>query len=405
MLRKGIFLSLSISLFFLIILFPLKTHSIECDPQAVAKCSGDQCRELETSCSQKASELSQQADSLSSQIQYMDTQIYLTGIKILETEQKIESTTKEIDILGSRIEGLDTSLNYLSKLLLQRVVDGYKQRSISLFSLFFDSANANDFISRIKYQRTAQENNQKLLVQVEQTKLNFEEQKKLREQKIQELDALKVTLDNQKITLNGQKAAKQKLLVDTQNSEKIYRDLSAQARQQIAGFKSFSAGIGVISANQFGNGSDGNYYSQRDERWANKSIGYSNETILNVGCLLTSVAMASKKYGSNVTPSDMASDVGRFFGNTAYMKLPWPGVAGRSYVGLGTDWSVIDQELQNGNYVIVGILRNSCASGGDHFVVLKKKDGSDYIMHDPIYGPDTKFHDHYSSICSAAVFK
>jgi len=403
--KRSVFLFLFMLFLLLTALFPLKIHSVECDPQAVAKCSGDQCRELETSCNQKATELSQQADTLSSQILYMDTQIYLTGIKIQETQEKIESTTKEIDILGSRIEGLDTSLTYLSKLLLQRVVQGYKQRAVSLFNILFDSDNAYDFISRIKYQKTAQENNQKLLVQVEQTKLNFEEQKKLREQKIQELDMLKTTLDNQKITLNSQKAAKQKLLTDTQNSEKIYRDLSIQARQQIAGFKSFfsSIGAGIINANQFGNGSDGNYYSQRDERWANRSIGYSNESILNVGCLVTSVAIAAKKLGSSVNPLDIASDVSRFFGNTAYMKLPWPSVGGKSYVSLSQ--SDANQELQNGNYVIAGIRRNSCASGGDHFVVLTKKDGDNYIMHDPIYGPDQKFYDHYSSFCSFATFR
>jgi hypothetical protein len=242
-------------------------------------------------------------------------------------------------------------------------------------------------------------------VQVEQTKLNFEEQKKLREEKIQELDSLKITLSNQKVTLNSQKAAEQKLLADTQNNERVYRNLSEQARQQIAGFKSFfsSAGVGIISSNQFGNGSDGNYYSQRDERWANRSIGYSSESILDVGCLVTSVAMTSKKIGSGVNPADIASDVSRFFGNTAYMKLPWPSVAGKSYVSLSQ--SDANQELQNGNYVIAGIRKSSCVSGGDHFVVLTKKDGDNYLMHDPIYGPDKKFYDYYSSFCSFATFR
>jgi hypothetical protein len=128
-------------------------------------------------------------------------------------------------------------------------------------------------------------------------------------------------------------------------------------------------------------------------------MGYSSENVLNVGCLITSTAMVAKKYGDGSTPGDLAADANRFYGNTAYVTLPWRSVGGRSY----TPVSNIDQELQNGNYVIVGV--GGCGSGGSHFVVLTKKDGDSYIMHDPIYGPDKKFSDYYSNICSSATFK
>ena len=350
----------------------------------------------------KLSELRQQKNTLSQQIQYMDTQIYLTTLQIESTEQKIISTQKEIDILGTRIEGLDQSLNTLLKLLIQKIVESYKQRTLSLFSLLFDSENANDLLTKIKYVKTARDNNQKLLLQVQEAKSNYEEQKKLREEKKAELNKLTQTLNSQKQSLDTQKVQKQKLLADTQNDETNYQRLLTQAQAQLAGFKSFvtSVGAGIISANQFGTGSDGNYFSQRDERWAGQTIGYSSENILNVGCLLTSVAMLAKKYGANVTPFDIASDVNRFFGNTAYMKLPWEAVAGRSYSG-GVN---IDQELASGNYVIVGV--GNCGSyGGSHFIILTKKEGNDYIMHDPVFGPDLKFSSHYGNICSAATFK
>lgn len=349
----------------------------------------------------KLQELRQQKNTLSSQIQYMDTQISLTGLQINETEQKIIKTEKEIDLLGSRIEGLDQSLDYLSKLLITRVVEGYKHKPFSVLSIVLDNKNAYDFLNQIKYLKSAQDTNQKLLYSVQDAKSNAEEQKKLREDKKIELDRLTETLNVQKESLDSQKIQKQKLLVDTQSDETTYQRLLTQAQAQLAGFKSFvsTAGAGVISANQFGIGSDGAYYSQRDERWASQSIGYSSENILNVGCLLTSVAMIGKHYGENITPGDMASDTSRFYGSTAYMSLPWKGVAGRSYYG-GVD---IDQELANGNYVIVGV--GGCASGGSHFVVLTKKDGDDYIMNDPIYGPDLKFSSHYSNICSNGTFK
>ncbi|MBI3619573.1 C39 family peptidase [Candidatus Roizmanbacteria bacterium] len=353
----------------------------------------------------KLDSIRKEKNTLSSQIQYMDTQIYLTELRILDTESKIFTTQKEIELLTARIENLDSSLDHLSKLLIKRIVDGYKKGGVSFFALVLNSDNADDLINRIKYEKTAKNNNQKLLIHVQETKLNFEEQKKLREDKKNKLAALTVNLNRQKVDLDTQKAQKQKLLTDTQNDETTYQRLLAQAQAQLAAFKSFvvTAGAGVISANQFGTGADGSYYSQRDERWAYKTIGYSSENILNVGCLLTSVAMVAKKLGNNVTPLDIAVDPSRFWGNTASMNYPWPSIAGKNYSAVNN----IDQELQNGNYVIVGVTYSSCANsnGGDHYVVLTKKDGGDYIMNDPIYGPDLKFSSHYSTICSSGTFK
>jgi peptidoglycan hydrolase CwlO-like protein len=404
--RKLVSFLFIISCFFLLLLKNVgKTYSVDC--KIGASCNSEsECEELKNSCQQELSRLQTTKSTLASEIKYMDTQIYLTELKVQETEQKITQTQKEIDTLGSRIEGLDSSLNYLSKLLLEKIVESYKQRSLSLFDYILNAGSAGEFLAKVKYLKTTQNNNQKIVVQVQQAKLNFEEQKTLREEKIQQLDNLKNTLVAQKHELDIQKEAKQKLLADTQNSENVYQELLARAQRQLSAFKSFvqTSGAGsIIGANGFGTGSDGSYYSQRDERWAYKTIGYSSENILNVGCLITSIAMFGKKFGSNITPLDIASDISRFWGNTAWMKLPWPGVAGKEYVSV--DIGNIANELDQGNPVIVGVQINNCYSGGNHYVLLIKKEGNDYIMHDPIYGPDIKFSSHYSTICSAATFK
>lgn len=205
--------------------------------------AGDVAKKIEEY-EQKLNELAKQRDSLSSEIQYMTIQINLTTLKIKETEEKIVDTQKEIEILSSRIDGLDKALSYLSKLLLKKIVVGYKNRSVSFFDVLFDSQNANDFINRVKYLKTAQENNQKLLVQVQETKLNFEEQKRLREEKKIELDLLEQKLNAQKSELDNQKAAKQKLLSITQNDEKIYQRLLERARAEYAAIQGIIAGAG-----------------------------------------------------------------------------------------------------------------------------------------------------------------
>jgi peptidoglycan hydrolase CwlO-like protein len=177
----------------------------------------------------KLTELRGEKNSLSSQIQLMDTQISLTAFKIQDTEKRVISTQKEIELLDSKIDGLDDSLDYLSKLLVQRVVHGYKMRTFSFFDIVFNTANAAEMINEFKYAKTTRDNNQKLLVQVQTTKVNFEEQKKMREKKKEELAILEDTLVNQKADLDKQKSQKQLLLADTQSDERKYQQLLNQA--------------------------------------------------------------------------------------------------------------------------------------------------------------------------------
>ena len=232
MLKKIIFL-------FIFIFSLLITHNIFAQQNA-----GDVAKKIEEY-QQKLNQLTQQRNTLSSEIQYMTLQINLTSLKIQETEEKIISTQKEIEILSSRIKGLDTALSHLSKLLLKKVVEGYKTKPISFFDILFDSQNANDFISRVKYLKTAQANNQKLLVQVQETKLNFEEQKGLREEKQVELNKLETQLNRQRDDLDNQKAAKQKLLNVTQNDERVYQRLLEQARAEYAAIQGIISGAGT----------------------------------------------------------------------------------------------------------------------------------------------------------------
>lgn len=194
---------------------------------------------------QKLIELRQQKNTLSSQIQYMDTQIYLTTLKIQETEEKIKNTEKEINILESKIGNLDESLNKISKLLINKIVENYKQQKISLISFLLNSHSANDFFLKLKYIKTARNNNQKLLIQVQEAKLNFEEQKKLREEKITELENLKKTLNYQQADLNNQKLAKKQLLEETQNDEQIYQSLLAKAQAEYQAIQGIIAGGGT----------------------------------------------------------------------------------------------------------------------------------------------------------------
>ncbi len=354
--------------------------------------------------SAKLTDIRKQKNTLSSQIQYMDTQIYLTQLKIQETEQNIERTQKEIDVLGERIDGLDTSMNYYTKLLLSKVVENYKNKSISFYSAVLDSDTVNDFFNRFKYIKITQQNNQKLLIQVQQTKLNFEEQKKIREQKKIDLDNLMITLDKQKVDLKNQQNAKKSLLAVTNNSETTYQALLDKARRELEGYSSYtlSRGGGLTS---FGKGTNGWYYTQRDPAWGNMNIGNSSYPVWQAGCALTSLAMVCTSYGSNITPGSIASDPSNFVnGDLIDSKDTCP----------GKDTKFIDypsrEEIKNkvsGGPVILRLYAPSVS--GLHFIVVWKWDegANDFIMHDPYNGPDMKFSSLYSwsQVTKAALIR
>ncbi len=194
---------------------------------------------------QKLGEVRSQKNTLSAQIEYMDTQLYIAELRINQTEVKITETEKEIDVLGARITNLDSSLDQLSETLLQRIVAGYKNRSANTLDILLDSTNVSKLVNRLKYYQLARDRNQKALLQVQEAKSNFEEQKDLREKKAQQLDELKVQLDNQKVELARQQDSKRKLLAETQNDEQTYQNLLNQAKAEYSAIQGIISGAGT----------------------------------------------------------------------------------------------------------------------------------------------------------------
>lgn len=205
----------------------------------------EECEKKIEEYTQKLQTARAQKDTLSSQIQYMDSQIDLTAVKIKSTEFYIKKTTEEIEKLGLKIDELNSSLDYLGKILLEKIVESYKNRRVSFLESLLSRHKGSTFVKRLKYIKTAQENDKNLAYRVQQTKVNFEDQKNLREKKKEELNNLKSTLDNQKAALGSQKNAKQKLLEITKNDEKVYQSLLEKTRSEYAAIQGIVAGAGV----------------------------------------------------------------------------------------------------------------------------------------------------------------
>jgi len=336
---------------------------------------------------------------LEEELNKLNKAILITSTNILVTTREISNLEKEIINLTSKIGQLDLSLDEISEILAKRIAETYKKGKVDFVSLFLSSQNFSDFVSRFKYLRIVQLHDRQLMIQMETARTNFEDQKTLKEQKQEELDAAKKKLESQKILLTQQKAAKDDLLAATKNDERKYQQLQSQAQAQLAAFRKFvtSQGGATILSNQTKCDDWGCYYNQRDSQWGNIPIGLSDITMADAGCLVSSVAMIAKHYGKNITPADIASSPAAFEWTTAYMKKSWSDKGmSVSRSGFSPSEDRVNNEISAGRPVIVGLY--GTYNYPEHFIVIKGKDSRGYIMNDPFMenGNDRPLTDKYS---------
>lgn len=231
-------------LFYCLIIISLSaTYFLLSTNSSYAQCSNkDECANQIQEYEKKIHQLQDQKNTLSTQISLMDAKISLTTTKIKTTEYTIEKTASEIDSLGDKIVGLNSSLDYLTRILLQKIVESYKNKSVSTLDVILDSQNAQSLGNKIKYLDVAQNSDRRLAFRLQQTKQNFEEQKDLREDKKTQLENLQVSLGKQKKELDVQKVEKQSLLTQTGSDQKKYEALLANA---LAEFQAIERAIGT----------------------------------------------------------------------------------------------------------------------------------------------------------------
>lgn len=355
-------------------------------------------------CSAKLRELSGQKQTLSQAVSVLTTQINLTQAKIAKHTAEIAKLETEITDLGSKIQSLDYSLTDLTKLFIARVRASYKHNTSVPFELIIPLPALTHYPRSLEYLKSIRDHDQSLLLALEKSRLDFDQQKTLKETKQEEIEAVKLTLDREKSALATQVAAKNKLLADTKNDEARFQSLMSQANAQLAAFRRFASNQGgaTLLSSQTRCDDWGCYYNQRDSSWGNQTIGLSSETMKEVGCLVTSMAMVASHYGKSLKPGDIAGSSAPFWGSTAFMNQGSWSVGGvtMTRTRLGSSTAKIDEELAAGRPVIVGIY-----GGPDHFLVITKKEGDDYIMHDPFpeNGGGIKFTSKYPLSAISAV--
>ncbi len=193
---------------------------------------------------QKIGELQGQAKTLRSQISLVDNQIAVAELRVQSTEEKIEQLEGDIEIAENKINGLETNIEVVSKAMVERVGAVYAVGTIDPLQMLLTSDNFSNFLTRLKYLKVVQMYDKKQIYAAEQAKNSYEQEQVLFEDKQKEAESLKVQLASFNEQLENEKKKKSDLLVSTNNDEKSYQNLLAQARAEFDSIQGIIAGKG-----------------------------------------------------------------------------------------------------------------------------------------------------------------
>jgi len=398
------------SVSFIVLLFiatPLAL-AFECGDQLPT--SSGELAEYIDSCNQTIAKNQDQQQTLKQAITTLNSKISLAQAQINQTQAQLNSLKKEIEVLSGVLDTVNLSMDQLAEIYIARVRESYKRYRSSRADMIFSTNSIGDFLEKMKYLNTVKAKDQLILTELEKSRLDYGEKKDAKIEKQKEVEKLNAKLIAQRKGLASQQQEKNNFLTLTQSDEKKYQQLLNDAKAQLAAFNKFVAnqgGASILSNTTRDDGSWGKYYNQRDSLWGNKPLGISSISVADAGCLITSMAMVMTHHGKSITPGNIAANSGYFSPYYPYADfrqgdLNISGVSTkrtRIAFSKSSAISILNDELSsNGSKpVIVGIIRYG-SSKPEHFIVIKSKDGDDYIMNDPFFedGMNIKFKSKYS---------
>lgn len=386
-------------------LFPSKSLAEECRDSSGL--SADVIDKIIEACQSNINSNRQDQSTLKQAISVITTKVNLAQAQINQTISQIKTLEKEVTVLGGVLETVNQSLDELGKIYQARVRESYRRSRISPIDMIFSTESFGDFLTKMKYLNTIKAKDQLILSELESSRLDYDQRKTEKVDKQKEVEKLKTKLENQKKILSQQQKDKQNILAITQNDEKKYQQLLSDAKTQLAAFQKFTSGASILQNTTKDDGSWGKYYNQRDALWGKNTIGRSSISVADAGCLITSMAMVMSHYGQTVTPGNIAA-------NSDYFSSYYPFadfIKGDVTIGgihtnrttVGYTLGSLNDELSAGKPVIVGINRYGTRNYlgkliPEHFLVIKSRDGDDYLMNDPFpeNGMSIKFTSQYS---------
>jgi peptidoglycan hydrolase CwlO-like protein len=337
------------------------------------------------------------AQTLGNQIKLMEGQISSLERDVAEIQKKIDSTEQDIGSLSTQIVTKKKDIEGQKIVLGQLLQAYYENDQDTLAEMLLKNSSFSEFMNQTEYISQTGSKVDEVLSSITDAKNTLEGAKKQLEATNEQQKEQRGNIALKKVALDGEQASKEQLLADTNGEEQKYQQLLQRVEEQKQGLlgdidelsQQKSSDLAAVEATlkkpKSGLASTSWYFNQRDSRWGDQGIGYSNTLMKSYGCAVTAVAMVFNYHGANINPGTLAKQP-IFSHDLIVWPKAWNGINLVSSNAHGNiDWDVIDQEIKNKNPVIVFV--KSTKRGAGHYVVIHDKDkNGDYVVHDPYWG-------------------
>lgn len=336
-----------------------------------------------------------QQTTLQKQMQIIDTEQVRTQVELASTKTQAEELEVKISDLERDISYKEDLVSYQRLILIGMMQSYYEYYQQGVLDLVLINRNFSSILNQADYMQQTSMKVNEILDGIQKAKAELESEQNDLEQKKQESEKLKQELEQKKKDLQTSEAQKQNLLTQTQGEEAKYQQLLTRVEAQKKELFNFSEASNLAevdaSVGSYAKpdskywASTSWYFSQKDSRWGNKTIGNSSSLMKDYGCAVTSVSMAFKFAGASIDPGRMAKQK-IFYYDLIKWPATWePDISLASSISHGNiNWKTVDKEIAADHPVIV-FIRKTNGRGG-HYVVIHNKDSKDYIVHDPYFG-------------------
>ncbi len=338
-----------------------------------------------------------QGESLNNQLSITDSNLQQVQTKIEESKEKINDYNSQIMRIGSQIREKEAIIASQRKLLTNLIQSYYQLNQTSLAAVYLSGDNIASFMVTKDRVSQAGDSIKEIVDSIHKMKNDLEIQSEEVAKKKGEIVLEHEKLKDESGDLEAVKRKREALISQTKGEEARYTLLLKRVedqKQELLDIDQYYATSG-ISADDYpkpsssSNASLGWYYSQRDPRWADTTIGNTRTLMKSYGCAVAAVAMVSTYHNSPVTPKVLASqpiyssDLIRWDLGSWDSKITL--TSSNSHGNI--NWSVIDAQLAKKNPVIVYIKKTN-GTGGHYVVIHTKEKTGKYVVHDPYFGPN-----------------
>ncbi|KKP68532.1 MAG: Peptidase M23 [Candidatus Moranbacteria bacterium GW2011_GWE1_35_17] len=333
---------------------------------------------------------------LGTQINSLNTEIVDIKTQIKENSSRIEGLNKKNDELQAEIIRNDFLIQGQRKILANVIRSCQENDDNIITKIVFNIENFSVVAKTGDYFDQTSDK----IMEITDSLKHFQNEIKNSQNEIsknkEELAKVSMSLEEENTKLLSAKAQKNSLLVQTQGDEATYQAKLAKIEKQKqellgdiddlynANFAEISALASGLEKPSSGLAATGWYYSQKDSRWGNETIGNSKSKMKDLGCAVTSVAMVFTCHDERINPKQL-SDKPIFSWDLINWPRSWNGLTlSSSTAHAGVSWGTIDKEIKEDNPVIVFI---NARNGAGHYVVIHHKaDNGKYVVHDPYWG-------------------